>query len=138
MSCGRRDRAASRVSPSVASPVAPRVCPQSCQAHSQYQVKPQLRRQCGLIVFHSAHRCFTSPPTCEVNAMHDNFSGASRRVERGAEMEGGVGKPPKQIHTLHVNFMQFVMFYVPGLLMGANVTLGNLKMTDFNLYNLFY
>lgn len=49
----------------------------------------------------------------------------------------GWGKPPSK-YTLHVNFMQFVMFYVPRLLMGANVTLGNLKMTDFNLYNLFY
>lgn len=62
---------------------------------------------------------------------------AEEQWEGGAGNEGGVGKPLSK-YTLHVNFMQFVMFYVPRLLMGANVTLGNLKMTDFNLYNLFY
>lgn len=65
--------------------------------------------------------------------MHDNFSGRAEGMPGGGPEREISGK-----HMLHVNFMQFVMFYVPRLLMGANVTPGNLKMTDFNLYNLFY
>jgi len=53
--------------------------------------------------------------------MHDNFPSRGLRVGEGREsMEEGGGKNKL---TLHVNFMQFVMFYVPRLaastLMGA-------------------